>query len=222
MRHGILFLLTFFIVTSNYGQTLEWHKFAPSSPLITDTIQAEFLVSFNDHGGRKLGGVVSILQDTIVYTGCYFCPCVQNTPSEVYDTLRLPLSSSGSYKLIVIAQYALTNLDTTCSGTNTIWNDTIDTFFIVNEPNAIIENRNYPFCAALLNKNTVLLQTESDTAVDIHVLDVNGCLVYRKQGYCLRAGNNSIDIDIPDLPAGLYFYQLQVGDRVKLLKWMQP
>lgn len=74
---------------------------------------------------------------------------------------------------------------------------------------------------SLLQYDKIYVNAAGNGPMQLQVFDVSGRSIYNNASN-IADGANVVKLDIPTLPAGLYFYQLQVGDRVKVLKWVQP
>lgn len=137
-----------------------------------------------------------------------------------HDTLNLGILSSGSYNFKI--EYFLTNNFATNDSTCNMFQSPVDSGFVsftvssLNNINSVSESSSY-----LLQCDKLYLNAAGSTNMQLQVVDLTGRIFYTI-GTKIATGPNVVKLDIPTLPAGLYFYQLQVGDRVKVLKWVQP
>lgn len=202
------------------GQTLVGLTVTPNSPTIADDILVSFKVTFPNTGAQKQNGTFYLSSDSLIYTGCYFRPGLNQGYSEVPDSIFVGQLPAGYYHFIIYENFVFSIFDTACI--NVAFSDTADSFLIVAEPNIIIEPERESFSAMLLSNNRVVVKTDAEGVATISVIDVNGRLCFWQDAAPLHTGTNQLPLNIPHLPAGVYFYQVQMGDRVKVLKWVQP
>jgi hypothetical protein len=68
---------------------------------------------------------------------------------------------------------------------------------------------------------TISFNLDKSESVNMSIFDLNGTEVYgviNNQFY--SAGQHSINIDVSELPSGLYFYQLQSGKNISTKKML--
>lgn len=137
-----------------------------------------------------------------------------------HDTLNLGILSSGSYNFKI--EYFLTNNFVTNDSTCNMFQSPVDSAF-VNFTVSSFSNLTSVSASSysLLQYDKIYVNAPGNGPMQLQVFDVSGRSIYNSTSN-VTEGANVVKLDIPTLPAGLYFYQLQVGDRVKVLKWVQP
>ncbi len=201
------------------SQALTDFKFTPSAPTIDDSVQVDFLLVFPWFEAKKQMSTLSVTNDTIVYVGCYYKPGFAQMETYVYDTFNLGKLNAGYYELFVLRNFVFSYQDTDCL--NIAYTDTLDTFFVVTEPNIIIEPRTIPLNALLLTRSRLIVECNGEEPIDIDILDVNGRICFSLTEASIRTGVNQIQLQIPQLPAGVYFYRIKSGNKIKVIKWVE-
>jgi hypothetical protein len=215
----IFLLLSFLTIKSTYGFGVFNVAISPSNPTTQDSIKITFAVGITDYG-YKFSDVLNLQSDSIFYKGCYLCICFQQTDTEIDDTVRLNPLSEGLYHVQIIARFAGSHTDSFCVGSNPAGNVIVDTFFIVSPLNAIGKVDRNPFYASLLSFNHLRINTENEAELTVSVSDVSGKEINTLHSFAHR-GDNSIEWNLPAMPAGMYFYQLLLGDKQKVLRFVK-
>jgi hypothetical protein len=219
----ICFLLSFQIVS--YGQydraKIYQVGLLPSNPNTSDSIDLPLQIVFTDYGAIKWSSLLNIYADTIVYNGCYYCACVGATPSFAYDTIKLSPLPAGLYHVVIIARTAHNFQDTFCANGNPTYSDTANTVFTVSQVNSIETPSSSSFYAFLENFNTLIINAETPGALNVKLYDELGRQVSHTNKINIQQGNNSVNLQIPALSPGIYFYHLSMGDKERILKYMK-
>jgi hypothetical protein len=146
---------------------------------------------------------------------------LQTVSSSTYQYLHqsVPIGKGGSYLEYKIQAY---NNQSTSSFTN-IANINSSQIFMDKKPvkaeNKIYEfglHQNYP---NPFNPTTIISwQSPLDNLVTLKVFDVLGCEVITLVDKFMAAGTNSIEFDGTNLPNGIYFYRIKIGNYIETRK----
>lgn len=194
---------------------------SPPNPTIHDSVILPLEIVFGDGIGTKYSSTLNIYSDTIVYTGCYYCSCTLLESFPTPDTIKLSPLLAGLYHVVVIARFPKNSQDTFCLQSNPAYIDTVDTFFVVSPVNAIETPSNDPFYAILEGFNTLKINTGTSDPVKVSVYDALGRQIYSNAQIVLQQGNNVIDLQLPALAQGVYFYRIDAGNKEKVLKYVK-
>ncbi len=135
-----------------------------------------------------------------------------------YNTISLGMLPGGNYSLKILYHWTSQFNDSTCHNFIAPMDSEMVTFQ-VQLPNAITDY-SIGFCR-LLQADKLYINSMGSGSMQLQVSDLSGSLIY-SMATNLTDGPNLVNLDLPQLPAGIYFYQLQMGDKVKVLKWVQP
>ena len=204
-------------LTSN-AQTLTNFHVVPESPSTNDSIQINFVLAFPWSEAKKQTSNLTIGSDTIVYTGCYYKPGFVQTDSYVYDTFDVGKLSEGYYELFVLRNFVFSYQDTDCL--NIAYTDTLDTFFIVSAANVILPTQYNGFHVMLLDFNRLKILSDAATKTSVNVFDALGRLCFTQPNISLPAGISQIDLIIPSLPRGMYFYDVKTENSRSVSKYI--
>lgn len=214
----LLVFLLMYLGEQGFGQTLTNFKITPSSPTTDDSIAVDFLLVFPWFEAKKQTSNLAIGADTIVYTGCYYKPGFAQMDTYVYDTFNLGKLSAGYYELFVLRNFVLSYQDTDCI--NIAYTDTLDTFFIVSAANVILPTQHNGFQVMLLDFNRLKILSDAATKTSVNVFDALGRLCFTQQNISLPAGISQVDLIIPSLPRGMYFYDIKTENSRSVSKYI--
>lgn len=201
-------ILFTFISTLIWGQTVTDLKITPSSPTIDDSIMIDFKVIFLNTGAQKQNGSFTIGNDSVLYTGCYFKPSLNQGYSEVPDTIYLGKLPAGHYDLLLFQNIVFSVFDTTCI--NVAYSDTVDTFFVVTEPSGIADGA---------NEDMVVWPNPVTDCINLHMPSHNNAslAVSSMDGKIIIPAISLVDnqnkIDISFLSSGIYLLTVTDGER---------
>ena len=126
-------------------------------------------------------------------------------PSSYHTAYDLTDSCNYSY-LAEVARYNMAMLATYACLVS----------LIAPEEPAITTTHVYP--NPTCGKFTVQFLQEEESPVSVSVLDIRGCAVLRCDNSIQPAGISHLELDLSDLPAGLYLCQIHTGKGVETLK----
>lgn len=69
-------------------------------------------------------------------------------------------------------------------------------------------------------QTTLAFALTTPSLVESSIRNMQGQLVYSHKSH-LEAGSHALPLQLPDLPAGVYFVQLQAGEQVQFLRWIK-
>lgn len=188
----------------------------PPNPTTQDSVKIKFSLAMTDYG-LKFSDNLIFVGDSVFYEGCFKCGCIEQTDVEVLDSFLLHPLNTGTYHVRIIARFAESFSDTVCIAQPT-WKTIVDTFFTVSETTSAHSYFPSEYGATLINFRELRITTEAEEDITVNVTDALGRELYTGPKTYLREGENILNLNLPDLPTGFYFYQLQIDDQRKVLK----
>ena len=93
-------------------------------------------------------------------------------------------------------------------------------FFALNEaPKTILESANlYPTLAH--QQVNIDLEFAKNSEYEIQLLGINGYAIYRQKYVAVR-GDNTLSLDLSNMPAGYYIANIRAGKEIKTLKFIK-
>ena len=135
-----------------------------------------------------------------IFASEYTMSTSYHTANDVFDSCNYPyLAEVARYNMAMLTAYA----DPT-SGVG------------LEERPAVATTHVYP--NPTCGKTTIQFQLEQDSPVSVSVLDIRGCAVLRCDNSIQPAGISHLELDLSDLPAGLYLCQIRTEKGVETLK----
>ncbi|MBS1613323.1 MAG: T9SS type A sorting domain-containing protein [Bacteroidetes bacterium] len=157
---------------------------------------------------------VNVEGDTVLLDACYDSGMFSATCTR-YDTFCLGNLPIGAYIVKLVASRTDNGVD--CDVTN--WRNTAFTTLQIG-PVGIKELGGDNIIATLRGYNSLNLNTSHPGTAGIKVYDALGRL-HHSSNTQVSVGKNDIDLDIPNLPRGLYLYHIQLGQQRKVLKYVK-
>ena len=218
MKHTILLILVLILATYNSNsQGFNSFDINPINATTNDTIFAAFSIEFPTFLSGKNSHSISLINDTIIYKGCYWNNSGAQMMSNVYDTAKLFNLSPGLYHLFIIASYTLYKTDTTCFQTNTAWNDTIDTTFTVTQflglPNT---NSKYPSIYPNPTTTQLTIQGNGAEIEEVNIYNATGSLVM-----AVSVNRNLTAINTEALVPGVYIAEVKTQQGSVRKRWVK-
>lgn len=201
-----IILVLLIIAQKVNSQTLMDFKINPTNPTNNDSIMATFYIHFTWDNAKKQNGYLSIVNDTIIYEGCYFKPGFVQSSSYVYDTVSIGKLSAGYYPFYLLRKYVFSAMDTDCI--NIAYTDTLDTFIVVSPVSSVDRPVKNPLHIVITGAQLTLTIPPPTQPTTATITDINGRLLRKET--LLNATNT---LNIAELPAGLYFIAVQNAEQ---------
>ena len=95
---------------------------------------------------------------------------------------------------------------------------TVNLFGLFEEPKVILESAKlYPTLAH--QQINIDLEFAKNSEYEIQLLGINGYAIYRQKFVAVR-GDNSLSLDLSNMPSGYYIANITTGEEIKVLKFM--
>lgn len=217
MRAVSFFILLLSCLTC-YSQGFLEYECLPNTPNEGQAVKVRFLVVTPWFGALKKSSNWTLQGDTIYYRACYTVGSGAQTESYLPDTVLLGVLAPKTYHLQAIGSFTFYPTDIACDSIYKI--DTIDTLFTVTPLTGLHNLKGSTFDAVVVNPSTIRLYASYTGAANIQVFDAVGrqCDTMQRQ---VTEGKNELTFDMPELPNGLYFYYIQLGEQRRVLKFMK-
>lgn len=224
MKAIFIFLISITLVCNVLGQccppTIMEISVIPANPTASDTVKIVTVTGMNANG-FSYGHSYTISNDTIFLVGCFSSGTAPSAP--IYsDTTIIGVLPSGVYRIIYEANTSFDFL--TCIPSYTSTSEI--TFEVVTGTNSISENANNNLVFLLFPNPTSDLQTLNiralgNESLSVEILNLQGKQIRNVYSDKAKQNETKINCDVSDLQAGMYFYQIQLGDQHKSVRFVK-
>lgn len=209
----ILLLLCMVITGITKVGAIKSYSVIPAQPTIADNISIAYCTNTIQYPAWFFGHNFQIYGDTVFITSC-----VRVGPDDwgqdVYDTVNIGMLPPGTYTGIIFVNFTGHNTDSACLLPFTY--DSVHFSFTVTAANAVTTDDNDQI--KLLDYNHLEVISGGNAFLTLSISNTSGQLIYHRKNCAIGKGANVINIELPQLTSGIYLYQIQAGDRVRILK----